>query len=112
MADKLYVSCVPGKPVSRLPLPGRPRRGVVILGAVREGGALRYNPDEVLELSEAEVAEHGRVYERAIREGYLVRRSQEDLAAWVATVRAREAQQQITAPDGAQNGPASPAGGN
>lgn len=112
----LFVSCVDGKPVARLPLPGARGAGV-ILGARREGRALVHNAREVIALSAEEVRVHGRVYERAIREGNLVRRTEEEWQAWQAEQRAAEAQTmadeaaKTTAPDGAQNGPALPAGG-
>lgn len=113
---RLFVSCVAGKPVARLPLPGARGAGVTI-GARREGRALVYNEREVIALSAEEVRVHGRVYERAIREGNLIRRTEEEWQAWQAAQRAAEAQTmadeaaKTTAPDGAQSGPALPAGG-
>lgn len=114
---RLFVSCVDGKPVARLPLPGARGAGV-ILGARREGRTLVYDEREVIALSVEEVRVHGRVYERAIREGDLIRRTEKDWQAWQAAQRAAEAQTmadeaaKTTAPDGAQNGPAAtPAGG-
>lgn len=102
----LFVSCVDGKPVTRLPLPGsRARASPVLIGAHRDGRRTVYDEAAVIGLTEEEVDAHGRIYERAIREGNLRRRTAEEHAAYQAALKKN-------APRGAEsNGPALPAGG-
>lgn len=102
----LFVSCVDGKPVSRLPLPGRPAARELI-GCVREGRVYKYDEEEIVGLTRAEMQAHGRVYERLIAEGYLRRRTRADFDAWQAALRERERM----AAAAAQTTPAAPAGG-
>ena len=107
----LFVSCVRDKPVTRLPLPGsRARASPVLIGAHRDGRRTVYDEAAVIGLTQAEVDEHGRIYERTIREGNLRRRTAEEHAAYQAAQKAVPAESD--APRGAEsNGPASPAGG-
>ena len=105
----LFVSCVDGKPVTRLPLPGsRARASPVLIGAHRDGRRTVYDEAAVIGLTQAEVDEHGRIYERALREGNLRRRSAEEHAAYQAAQKGAPAPRADV--DGS-NGSAPPAGG-
>ena len=99
----LYVSCVDGKPVTRFRLGGRGGRTLGDpIGADRgEGRAWIYDPARVVRIPPDEVAVFGRIYERAITDGDLVRRTVEDF----------EQQNNREAIDASPNGSASPAGG-
>jgi len=108
----LYVSCVDGKPVTRLALGDRggARPGLPI-GTVRgEGRALVYQPDRIVMIPAAEVAAFGRVYERAIAEQHLVRRSEADYLAQIeAQKKSKAAPVEPPDPDSNPNEPAAPA---
>lgn len=106
MAEPLYVSCVDGKPVARFSLGGRGgARGQDPIGAVRgEGRAWVYHPEIVVMIAAPEVEAFGRIYERAIHEGNLTRRTAADYAAQVKAQKQREA-------DALQNGAPSAPGG-
>lgn len=99
----LYVSCVDGKPVTRYRLGGRgPRALGDPIGAERgEGRAWTYYPERVVMIPADEVATFGRIYERAIVDGHLVRRTAEDFAA----------QNKTSEAPASPNGSAPPAGG-
>lgn len=101
----LYVSCVDGKPVTRYRLGGRGGRTLGDpIGADRgEGRAWIYDPARVVRIPPEEVAVFGRIYERAIADGHLIRRTEAEHAAQ-NTKKTREASP-------SPNGSASPAGG-
>jgi len=111
----LYVSCVDGKPVTRLALGDRggARPGLPI-GTIRgEGRALTYQTDRIVRIPSAEVAAFGRVYERAITEQHLVRRTEADyLAQAEAQKKNKAAPIDPPNPDSNPNKPAAPAEGS
>lgn len=99
----LFVSCVAGKPVSRLPLRGARSE---LIGAWREKGEYKYDEEIVVALTRAEVEAHGKVYERAIAEGDLRRRTRADWETWKTALLEREKKAAAEAQT-----PAPPAGG-
>lgn len=98
----LFISCVDGKPVTRFRIGGVGARALGDpIGAERgEGRAWTYYPERVVMIPAAEVAVFGRIYERAIADGDLVRRTAKDFE-----------QQNNRGADASPNGSAAPAGG-
>lgn len=100
----LFVSSVEGKPVTRL------GKGVLI-GCRREKGAYIFDTVAVIAITQAEVELYGRVYERTIKEGALVRRTRADFDAYQAKIRERESALHKKSAAPAASAPAAPAGG-
>lgn len=115
-----FVSCVDGKPVTRLSLRPGPRQ---LIGAERgENRAITYYPDAVVALTRAEVEAFGAIYQRTIDEGNLRRRTRDEWEAHRAAQKKRQVEELAkikaaqeaadkAATEAARNGTAAPSGG-
>jgi hypothetical protein len=115
-----FVSCVDGKPVTRLSLRPGPRQ---LIGAERgENRAITYYPDAVVGLTRAEVEAFGKEYQRTIDEGNLRRRTRDEWEAHraaqkkrqsdeLAKIKAAQEAADKAATEAARNGTAAPSGG-